>query len=94
MSSVATYKAPARIDASSAAEVERAMLACLSGAAKSVEVDLAATKYVSSAGLRAMLVVAKAAKARGGRVNLYNVSDDVLEVIRISAFDRILNIMD
>ena len=54
--------------------------------------DLAQVPYVSSAGLRVLLIGAKAAKAAGHRLVLAGLSESVREVFDISGFSTIFSI--
>jgi anti-anti-sigma factor len=53
---------------------------------------LSGLDYVSSAGLRVLLVAAKAAKGKGGKVVLSSPKPAILEVLKISGFDKILEV--
>jgi len=55
-------------------------------------IDFTKTEYISSAGLRIVLVASKLAKAYGGQLHLENMSDFVLSAFRVSRFDKILGI--
>lgn len=68
------------------AEIEAAVASCTSG----VIVDCASLEYVSSAGLRAFLVGAKAAEARGVTFSACALDSNVESVFTISGFDRIV----
>lgn len=92
MTAVAAYKPVGRLDGANAATHEKELLALLVGEVNSVAVDLSELDYVSSAGLRVLLVTAKAAKARGGSVTLKSPKPAILEVLRISGFDKILQV--
>lgn len=52
--------------------------------------DLAGLEYVSSAGLRSILALAKQLKTTGGALVLYNVTGLVKEVLEMSGFDSFL----
>jgi len=54
--------------------------------------DLAEMAYVSSAGLRVLLIAAKAARSSGHRLVLTGLSDSVREVFDISGFTTIFTI--
>ena len=54
--------------------------------------DLAEMAYVSSAGLRVLLIAAKAARSNGHRLVLTGLSDSVREVFDISGFTTIFTI--
>ncbi len=56
--------------------------------------DFARLEYISSAGLRSILVVVKKLRACGGYMALCNLNGLVQEVISISGFDSFLSIYD
>lgn len=58
---------------------------------RQVVLDFSNLVYVSSAGLRVILLGQKTATARGGKMILKNVSSDVMEVFRMTGFESILN---
>ena len=57
-----------RIDTTTSGDVDEALRRTVDGGARSVLVDFAAVDYISSAGLRVFLVVAKRMKDLGGRL--------------------------
>ena len=59
--------------------------------AKQVELDFAELTYVSSAGLRVLLIGEKTAKAKGSKQTLANVSDEIMEVFEMTGFREILH---
>lgn len=80
-----------RLDTATAPATEAKLLAMLAGGAKLVA-DLAELHYVSSAGLRVLLKVAREAKNGGGSVALAAPQAPVLEVLETSGFDKVLGI--
>jgi len=80
-----------RIDGTNAPAVEKDILAQL-GDHKSLVVDLAGIDYISSAGLRVLLVAAKTARQRGGSLMLVAPKPAIVEILKISGFDKILPI--
>ena len=60
--------------------------------ARSVVLDFANLTYISSAGLRAILLIAKSLGAKKGELVLCNLSKRIAEVFSISGFDKILSI--
>ncbi len=54
--------------------------------------DLSGVDYMSSAGLRALLETVKEARQRGGDLRLAAVRPDVLRVLDLSGFTRILKV--
>ena len=80
-----------RLDSLSCREFETRILAAMeqSGA---VIVNCAALDYVSSAGLRVLLMAAKRNRSSGGRLALAALQDNVREVFDISGFSAIFAI--
>jgi len=85
-----SFSVSGRIDASNAARVESDLLAAIAQSGPSVIIDLGQLIYMSSAGLRVMLVAAKRAKAAGGKAVIQGAQPAVAEVLKMSGFDRII----
>lgn len=78
-----------RLDAVTAPEYEKRMRDVIDGGESRLVIDLAGLEYISSAGLRGLLVTAKLLRARGGQVRCASVSGTVREVFDISGFGAI-----
>ena len=83
-----------RLDATTSPELERALLTALDAGEKDYIADLAGLEYISSVGLRVLLMAAKKAKASGGKVVLCSLNDHVREVFEIAGFTAIFPIFD
>ena len=83
--------ASGRIDSTTAAQLEAVLPARVRDHA-AVIADLSGVPYVSSAGLRVLLIGAKAAKAAGHKLVITGVSPAVREVFDISGFSKIFTI--
>lgn len=57
-----------------------------------VLLDMSATTYVSSAGLRSILKIIKHTAGSGGRVGMFAMPAPILEIIEISGFQALLDI--
>lgn len=79
-----------RLDATGAPELEAHGKGLIEGGAKKLLFDMAGVEYISSAGLRSLLVLAKAVKTTGGSLALCSLLPAVKEVMTISGFDSIL----
>ena len=75
------YRIKGKIDSTNAAEFEKELMA-----AKPAELDASELEYISSAGLRALLKLAKAV----GDVTVNNVSSGVYEIFKVTGFTEIL----
>lgn len=80
-----------RIDGTTAAEAETAILGRITGVPALV-LDLQDVDYVSSAGLRVVLKAAKSARSSGARLVLAGLAPQVQEVFDISGFSSVLEI--
>jgi len=77
-----------RLDTATAAEAEGTLLGLLTAAG--LVLDMTEVRYVSSAGLRTLLKLAKEAKAKGAAYSLVGLQPAVREVFEISGFDKII----
>ena len=79
------------IDSANASAVEQQLLAKLAEGSGGVVIDFSRLDYISSAGLRIVLVVAKRMKQAGRRLVLTGFQPNIKDVFEISGF---LNILD
>lgn len=75
-----------RLDTQTAPELEKAALGKLVEGTK-MALDLKDLDYISSAGLRVLLMLMKKAKAQGGQVALVGVGGMVQEILEESGID-------
>ena len=87
-------KVTGRMDAVTAPEFEKTMGLWIDAGEKCFVVDLSSLEYISSAGLRNILVIAKKLKAINGKILLAAMEESVNEVFTISGFDSIIPIYD
>lgn len=59
---------------------------------KNVILDLGHVGYMSSAGLRALLLGQKTATSKGGTMKVINVQPPVMQVFNMSGFSKVLTI--
>ncbi len=81
-----------QLNSGNAAVTEADVLSLVDGGARQIILDFSALDYISSAGLRVVLVLAKRLKAEGGKLVLYGMQPHVREVFDISGFLAILNV--
>jgi anti-sigma B factor antagonist len=75
-----------RLDRTTSPELERVLLGQIEGGAVRLLIDLAGIDYVSSAGLRVLLVAGKRTKAAQGALALCGLKPAIREVFEISGF--------
>ena len=89
---VLVLKPHKRIDSLTAPSFEEQTVALLAGGHNKVVVDFSALDYLSSAGLRVLLILAKRAKSAGGALVFCSVGNTVKDVIEVSGFGSLLGI--
>lgn len=95
--SVRVVSAFGRIDHAHADRFEAALAPYLLDCRKGVEslvLDFSAVSYISSVGLRVLLLAAKQVKEQKGQLVLAALSPDVSEVFQISRFNLVLRVLD
>ncbi len=83
-----------RMDAVTAPGFEQSMLQWIDEGETRIVVDLAGLEYISSAGLRSILTVAKRMKGKQGKIVVCALGPTVKEVFEISGFNTIIPISD
>jgi stage II sporulation protein AA (anti-sigma F factor antagonist) len=81
-----------RLDSVSSANFERNMLKDIDSGATRLLLDFSKVDYITSAGLRSVLLAAKRIRASGGRMSLCSLNRHIAEVFDISGFSSILDI--
>ena len=81
-----------RVDSANAKLFEQDLLDAIKGESGTILVDFKDLDYISSAGLRAILIAAKSAKAAGRRFRLCSMKDTIQDVFAVSGFAKILSI--
>lgn len=80
-----------RIDTTTAPQLEEKILAEIDGV-ENLVLDFKELEYISSAGLRLLLLLKKKMNATGGTFKILNVNDFVMEVFEMTGFKDILDI--
>ena len=79
-----------RIDGTNAREFQNEMEAACADADRYVILDLEQLSYISSAGLRAIMVTAKGLENKDVKLAVCSLSNSVSEIFQISGFDQII----
>lgn len=87
-------KPSGRMDASTSAVFEKECDKWIEKGDKKLIADFENLEYISSAGLRSVLVVGKKLKPAGGELVLCNMNGMVEEVFNMSGFNNIFKIFD
>jgi len=91
---VLLVSAAGQINSANAAELETTALQWVEEGEHKWVLDMSGVEYISSAGLRVVLLLAKRLKQKGGHLVLCSLQPHVLEVFDISGFLSILDVAD
>ena len=79
-----------RLDSANAMAFESIVMEHINGGEQRLIVDFSRLNFISSSGLRILLIATKALRAREGKIALCALPNYIDEVFRISGFDRIM----
>ena len=79
-----------RVDGTNASEFQQALEAAISDADRIVILDCDQLSYISSAGLRVILLTARALQRQNSKFAVCSLSEQIREVFEISGFDKII----
>lgn len=90
--SAVIIKLAGRLDATTSGEFERQVVQDIDPGAK-VALSLEGLEYISSAGLRVVLMLGKRLNSGGGKLVLCGLGGMVEEVFKVSGFDKLFTIV-
>ena len=85
-------KANGRIDSSNSREFHSSLEAAIAKDDPAVVLDFEDVTYISSAGMRVILLTAKSLQSKGVKFVLCSMRESIREVFNISGFDKIIPI--
>jgi anti-sigma B factor antagonist len=77
-----------RVDALTAPQLDEQLRALSTAAGQKIVVDLTQATYLSSSGLRILLLALKRQRSAGGQLLLHNPPPRIQQVIRLAGLDR------
>jgi anti-anti-sigma factor len=83
-----------RMDADNASQFEKQCEDCISEGIRSLVVDLADLKYVSSMGLRSFVAIAQELQQKGGELRICRLTGLVQQVFEITRLNQVLHLHD
>ena len=81
-----------RLDGTNSRDFEENLKSQLNDDVNNLIIDLEDLVYISSAGLRAILLLAKTLNSKGQKLVLCSLSDQIMEVFEISGFNKVISI--
>lgn len=92
LESIVILHAAGPVDSTTAASLEQPLLHAAESPSGTVQLDLAQVSYMSSAGLRVLLLAAKALQKRGERLRLLNVPQQILSILTLAGFTSFIDV--
>ncbi len=81
-----------RLDTASAVQAEKDLLPLKENADKEIILDCTALEYISSSGLRLFLSLRKEVEAKGGKLMVEHINDEIRNVFTITGFFKLFDI--
>jgi anti-anti-sigma factor len=83
-----------RVNNETSPEFQTRLLSSVGSAATKVLIDFSGVEYISSAGLRALMMAAKQSKAIDGRLAIAGLTPMVKEIFGISRFSLVVQVFE
>ena len=80
------------VDSTTAAALQEPLLHAAESPSGALHLDLAQVSYLSSAGMRVLLLAAKALQKRGERLRLLNVPQQILSLLNLAGFTSFIDV--
>jgi anti-anti-sigma factor len=91
-SNIRTVRLSGRIDAAAVPSVQKAVREAMAAGAFKIVIDLADASFISSSGLRVLLLLVRELRKQGGDIRLCAARPQVAEVFHLTGFDRIFEL--
>jgi len=80
------------LDTPATLEIQEDINKILEHADKLISIDCSGLNYVASSGLRQFITIYKKCAAEGGHLEFRNINADVLEIFKVTNFDKVFDI--
>ncbi len=80
-----------KIDTNTSPQLQKAILQAFQKS-NTVVLDMSKVEYISSSGLRALLIGQKTANSKGGKMKLVHITSSVMQVFKMTGFASMLTI--
>ena len=90
--STITASVSGRLDTPAAVKAQQEIAPLLENADKEITLDCTKLDYISSSGLRLFLTIRKEAAAKGGKMIIENINDEIKKVFMMTGFFNLFDI--
>ncbi|MCL2480270.1 MAG: STAS domain-containing protein [Spirochaetaceae bacterium] len=87
-----TLSIEGRLDTTTSSQLHDALIPAFDES-KEIVLDFSKVEYISSAGLRVLLIGQKTANSKGAAMKLCGVSEEIMEVLEMTGFNDMLTIV-
>ena len=81
-----------RLDTPTAVKAQKEITPLIENADKTITLDCTNLEYISSSGLRLFLTIRKETSAKGGKVIIENINDEIKKVFMMTGFFNLFEI--
>jgi len=92
LESAIVIHAAGSVDSTTAASLQEPLLHTAETSSGALHLDLAQVSYLSNAGMRVLLLAAKALQKRGERLRLLNVPQQILSLLNLAGFTSFIDV--
>ena len=92
LESAVVIHAVGSVDSTTAPSLQEPLLHAAESPGDALQLDLAQVSYLSSAGMRVLLLAAKALQKRGERLRLLNVPQQILNLLTLAGFTSFIDV--
>jgi anti-anti-sigma factor len=92
LESTVVLHAAGPVDSTTAPSLQEPLLHAAESPSGTVQLDLAQVSYLSSAGMRVLLLAAKALQKRGERLRLLNVPQQIHSLLNLAGFTSFIDV--
>ncbi len=82
-----------QLDTAATQELTEQLLPIIDNKGKQITLDFSNLEYISSSGLRTLLLFNKKAKEIGGSISLIGLKENILQIFQIVGFDTLFTII-
>lgn len=83
-----------RLDTPAAVKAQQEIVPIMENVDKVITLDCSDLEYISSSGLRLFLTIRKEASAKGGKVIIKNINDEIKKVFMMTGFFNLFEIVN
>lgn len=81
------------LDSQAAETFEKEMTPFIENPVHEIVMDFSELEYISSAGMRTLLLMSRGATQKGGKVSITGMNDNIRQIFKLTGFDALMDIL-